>query len=226
MPNKVFIRTILAAAALALTFGVAACNKTNTQQDGAQNQPAQTDNLAPVDGTQTADANNQPQSAPQATQHNYQQPAPAQQTSAAPVAQQYAPQNQDDSNSQSDGSYQDASYGQPVLQAQEPPPALPEYSQPPCPGNGYLWTPGYWATTGCRARGRGHRKWASCGPRDIGDLWAVCIATTTDPGDNMSATTAALITDTGTAALDTRAAIGAETASTTTVPSITSTSRT
>ena len=25
------------------------------------------------------------------------------------------------------------------------PPALPVYDQPPCPGDGYLWTPGYWA---------------------------------------------------------------------------------
>lgn len=25
------------------------------------------------------------------------------------------------------------------------PPALPVYEQPPCPGEGYLWTPGYWA---------------------------------------------------------------------------------
>jgi hypothetical protein len=25
------------------------------------------------------------------------------------------------------------------------PPALPVYVQPPCPTNGYLWTPGYWA---------------------------------------------------------------------------------
>ena len=25
------------------------------------------------------------------------------------------------------------------------PPALPVYTQPPCPGPGYLWTPGYWA---------------------------------------------------------------------------------
>lgn len=24
------------------------------------------------------------------------------------------------------------------------PPPLPEYDQPPCPGDGYLWTPGYW----------------------------------------------------------------------------------
>src|SRR5579863_8912789 len=25
------------------------------------------------------------------------------------------------------------------------PPALPVYEQPPCPGDGYIWTPGYWA---------------------------------------------------------------------------------
>ena len=24
------------------------------------------------------------------------------------------------------------------------PPALPVYEQPPCPVEGYLWTPGYW----------------------------------------------------------------------------------
>ncbi|MGN6181978.1 MAG: YXWGXW repeat-containing protein, partial [Mucilaginibacter sp.] len=25
------------------------------------------------------------------------------------------------------------------------PPALPVYTQPPCPGDGFMWTPGYWA---------------------------------------------------------------------------------
>jgi len=25
------------------------------------------------------------------------------------------------------------------------PPVLPAYTQPPCPGDGYMWTPGYWA---------------------------------------------------------------------------------
>lgn len=34
--------------------------------------------------------------------------------------------------------------------APQPPPQLPEYEQPPNPGDGYVWTPGYWAwgTTG------------------------------------------------------------------------------
>ena len=28
------------------------------------------------------------------------------------------------------------------------PPAIPTYDQPECPGDGYLWTPGYWAWGG------------------------------------------------------------------------------
>jgi hypothetical protein len=31
-----------------------------------------------------------------------------------------------------------------TIQATEAPPPLPEYEQPPCPQEGYLWTPGYW----------------------------------------------------------------------------------
>ena len=30
------------------------------------------------------------------------------------------------------------------VQAREAPPPLPDYEQPPCPEDGYLWTPGYW----------------------------------------------------------------------------------
>jgi hypothetical protein len=32
-----------------------------------------------------------------------------------------------------------------VIQADTPPPPLPEYQQPPIPAPGYYWTPGYWA---------------------------------------------------------------------------------
>jgi hypothetical protein len=39
----------------------------------------------------------------------------------------------------------DPGYGtQPVAYASQPPPPLPDYEQPPAPGDGYLWTPGYW----------------------------------------------------------------------------------
>ena len=34
------------------------------------------------------------------------------------------------------------------VQASQPPPPLPDYDQPPCPQDGYLWTPGYWRWTG------------------------------------------------------------------------------
>ena len=143
MPKKISTLTIIATVCVALTFGVA-CNKTNIQESGAQSQPAQTDNLAPVDGTQAAGAIGQQQPATQTTQQNYQQPSQVQRTASVPAEQQGS-QDQAYSDTQPNASYQDASYGQPVLQAQQPPPPLPQYSQPPCPGNGYLWTPGYWS---------------------------------------------------------------------------------
>ena len=34
------------------------------------------------------------------------------------------------------------------VQATEAPPPLPDYEQPPCPEDGYLWTPGYWQWVG------------------------------------------------------------------------------
>jgi hypothetical protein len=38
-----------------------------------------------------------------------------------------------------------ASFGQVGISVQFGPPALPIYEQPLCPGEGYIWTPGYWA---------------------------------------------------------------------------------
>jgi hypothetical protein len=38
-----------------------------------------------------------------------------------------------------------ASFAQIAVSIRIGPPALPVYAQPPCPGDGYLWTPGYWA---------------------------------------------------------------------------------
>lgn len=31
-----------------------------------------------------------------------------------------------------------------LAESNDPPPPLPEYDQPPCPGENYIWTPGYW----------------------------------------------------------------------------------
>src|SRR5579864_6327919 len=38
-----------------------------------------------------------------------------------------------------------ASFAQVNILVSFGPPALPVYEQPPCPAEGYIWTPGYWA---------------------------------------------------------------------------------
>jgi hypothetical protein len=40
------------------------------------------------------------------------------------------------------------SFGQVVVSVHFGPPELPVYEQPLCPGDGYIWTPGYWAWDG------------------------------------------------------------------------------
>ena len=121
--------SLLIAIALA---GLSACNK--TQDPGvaqAQGQPANPadGNLAPVD--QAPAQTQQVASAPQAA---YSQPDQA--YAPAPVA--------TDQNYSPDAGYDTASNGQPVY-ATQPPPPLPEYDQPPAPGDNYIWTPGYWS---------------------------------------------------------------------------------
>jgi YXWGXW repeat-containing protein len=42
--------------------------------------------------------------------------------------------------------YDDSGYGEQVADtAPQPPPPLPTYDQPDCPGDDYIWTPGYWS---------------------------------------------------------------------------------
>jgi hypothetical protein len=107
-------------------------------------------NLAPA---QYASAPAPAQSAPQPVyQQSATQPDQSQQYPAQYPAQQgtdysenYAPPPPppyETSGDQTDYS-QDVSYEQPI-EASQPPPPLPEYSQPPCPGENYYWTPGYW----------------------------------------------------------------------------------
>src|SRR5271166_4023089 len=104
--------------------GLTAC--TSTQNQAAQNEPPDVSNGDPANGNLAPVSN---------------APAPAQ--SYAPT-QSYGP-----AEPYAEPYDQQASYEQPV-EASEPPPALPDYSQPPCPGDNYLWTPGYWdySTTG------------------------------------------------------------------------------
>ena len=49
-------------------------------------------------------------------------------------------------NAPTDDSADETAYGiQPEYTDPQPPPELPQYDQPPCPDDGDLWTPGYWA---------------------------------------------------------------------------------
>jgi hypothetical protein len=41
-----------------------------------------------------------------------------------------------------------ASFAQVNISVNFAPPELPVYDQPPCPDEGYIWTPGYWAWDG------------------------------------------------------------------------------
>ena len=107
---------------LILAAALAACNKAQTQ--AAQNPPDQPANVTsgnPADGNLAPD--NQSAAQPQET------------PPVAASGQSYAPPPPDEDN---------ASYDQPVEASQAPPP-LPDYDQPPAPGDDYVWTPGYWA---------------------------------------------------------------------------------
>jgi hypothetical protein len=108
---------------LGVAFGTTACNKTDTQsaQVAAQQPPpeALAGNLAPV-------AQNQ-----RLTQ---QQPAPVQ--SVAPM-----PTNTVDTQA---AGIDDSADNEPPVYTEQPPPPLPDYQQPPDPGENYYWTPGYW----------------------------------------------------------------------------------
>src|ERR1700733_5798674 len=98
----------LAAAFIALMFGVGGCNKNGTQDTSTQSPAPATD--------QSTDQSQDP-----ATAANL---APAADTQ--PSGSSYHPPNQSDYDACSD----DTSAWQAVLQATDPPPPLPEYSQP------------------------------------------------------------------------------------------------
>ncbi len=110
-----------------LLVGLAACNKPQdqarrisrpTQPADVTNGDPANGNLAPADQRRSIRSRRQPVSA---------------------SAQSYAPPTGD----YPIGLRSNSSYDQPV-QASEPPPPLPDYSQPPAPGDDYIWTPGYW----------------------------------------------------------------------------------
>jgi hypothetical protein len=114
--------TLLIAIAL-VVFGFSACTQSQNQPAtaAAAGDPAN-GNLAPAEPSSAP--NPQSDAAPAAPADASQDAAPA--DYAAP----------------SDDAGVDTSAQ--TVEAPDPPPALPEYDQPACPGDDYLWTPGYW----------------------------------------------------------------------------------
>ncbi|MGC2499411.1 MAG: hypothetical protein WA374_16810, partial [Acidobacteriaceae bacterium] len=107
---------------MAVALVLSGCHS-NQNQAQDQSQPAASDpataNLAPASDTTPAPQGNPP--APPEDQSGYQQAPP-------PDEDQYG---QDYSETAEDV-------------APEPPPEIPDYDQPPAPGDNYQWTPGYW----------------------------------------------------------------------------------
>src|SRR5579862_6430031 len=122
-------------ASVVLTLGLAGCNKNSTQDSGVQNPSAETQPDQSQDPA--AAANLAPASAYQPTGYKNGQEQGYSQDKNYSQDQNFYPDD--------DADYDDSNYGQPEMDASEPPPPLPEYSQPECPGDGYLWTPGYWS---------------------------------------------------------------------------------
>ena len=74
------------------------------------------------------------------------------------------------------------------------PPPLPVYDQPPIPGSGYIWAPGYWAWSNDVGwywvpGGFCHRRSACYGRRPIGHTVKAPTCSTTDIGRRKSVST-------------------------------------
>ncbi len=102
-------------------FGLTACNRSQNQPTTVAGADPANGNLAPADQTPAPDSQSPAPPAPTADAGQYAVPSDANPSDEAAV----------------DPSAQ-------TIEAPDPPPPLPEYDQPPCPGDDYLWTPGYW----------------------------------------------------------------------------------
>jgi hypothetical protein len=158
-------RRLLLGVALGASLGVmglAGCHSNPaTPADGttAASDPNAPDptaaNMAPVDNStpnSTQVAGYQQQAQP--SQQTYSNSAPAPIERRAPASsgqsysdQSYADQNQGYDNTQDDNAEQGYNATLSDIEAPQPPPPLPEYSQPVAPDPNYIWTPGYWSYT-------------------------------------------------------------------------------
>jgi WXXGXW repeat (2 copies) len=149
-----------ATVALTLAMGVAGCNKqpdstaqTQDQQDPnvdpASANMAPADQSAPVNESATAAAPVSRSSAPVAQPSS--QPATSASDNVPPPPPDESVSTYPSDNtvpatevSSDQSSYYDAAAVEQPVYAPQPPPPLPVYEQPICPGPNYMWTPGYW----------------------------------------------------------------------------------
>ncbi|HEX4039519.1 MAG TPA: hypothetical protein VHX37_15780 [Acidobacteriaceae bacterium] len=115
--------TSLAPAAL-FAFILAGCH---SSQNSAQMQPVSSGDPAAANLALASDSTTGNPPAPPADQAANAAPPPA----SDPYAQPGSDQDEQDDSAED--------------VAAEAPPPLPDYDQPPCPGDDYMWTPGYWA---------------------------------------------------------------------------------
>jgi WXXGXW repeat (2 copies) len=158
-PVKTKIILIPILLSLGLLFANATVSAAQAQQNDPNYDPAAA-NMAPVPGDPTAQVAqpypDQQQQAPPPSStvqnESIQSARQAQQQGAPPPDQQ--DQQQMDQQQQVDNQQTYDNNGQPLspqeqvavdeLNADQPPPQLPAYDQPPAPEPDYLWTPGYW----------------------------------------------------------------------------------
>ena len=134
---RYLVLTLLSAAVALPTGCKSNQNAANTDQTQDQNpsQDPAAANVAPISNASTQGGN----SDQGASTGSYAPPSSNSSPDQYPSAQ-YGGGD----NNNPDYSSNDNDYGQPVEYADQAPPPLPEYDQPPCPGDGYIWTPGYW----------------------------------------------------------------------------------
>lgn len=134
---------------LAAVFTIFGCKSNQNSQTDQTNPSDQSSNQPAADQTQNsgdpANANVVPISnttrgtAAPSGQASTEQPSSGQEPSGQEPSRESDQYSPDQYN-------QDNGYGEePETYAQQPPPEMPQYEQPPCPEEGDMWTPGYWA---------------------------------------------------------------------------------
>jgi hypothetical protein len=135
-------------ATVAMGLIMAGCHKNVGAQSQANDlgpDPAAA-NMAPTDNGQQATDQGQPQQYAPTGQGTNEAITAARSASASDQQPAYQDQGySDQSVDQGQDALDNGDYDDAEAQSDQAPPPLPEYSQPPIPDDGYLWTPGYWA---------------------------------------------------------------------------------